>query len=201
MKNAAVGFRVHSGWCATVVVCVEQGAPKVLHRERSHLVEEFTDKCRQPYHTAEKMKVAAAHEFIDKVRATATSLACEAIQRVQSNVQARGYQLSSGALLLAAGKPLPALEHILASHALIHTADGELFRDAITRAHIRHGLPLACIKERELDREAEHLLHLKAQALRTQLTKLGKPVGAPWSQDEKFAALAAWLSLSAEASS
>jgi hypothetical protein len=196
MKNAAVGFRVHSGWCAAVAVCVEQGAPTVLHCERPQLVEEFSYKFRQPYHTAEKMKIGAAREFIDKVRATATELACQAIQQLQSGLQTRGYQFSGGALLLAAGKPLPELEHILASHALIHTADGELFRDAIARAHLRHGLALTCIKERELDGEAEQSLGIKAPALRTRLTALGKSLGSPWSQDEKFAALAAWLSLS-----
>lgn len=198
MKNAAVGFRVHSGWCAAVAVCVEQGTPNVLHRERPHLVEEFTYRLRQPYHTAEKVGIAAARQFIDNVRATATNLACQVIQRLQSSLQTRGYQLVSGALLLAAAKPLPDLEHILASHALIHTADGEMFRDAITRAHVRHGLPLACIKERELDREAQQLLRIKATAVRTRLTELGKALGSPWTQDEKFAALAAWLSLSAD---
>jgi len=199
LKNAAVGFRVHSGWCAVAVVCIENGAATVLHRERPHLVEKFTYEFRQPYHTAEKMKIEPAHRFIDRVRTTATDLACQAIERLQSEMQTRGYALRSGALLLAAGKPLPDLERILASHALIHTADGELFRYAITRAHVRHGLPLACIKERELDREAQETLHIKPTTLRMLLTQLGKPLGSPWSQDEKFAALAAWLSLRADA--
>jgi hypothetical protein len=196
MKKAAVGFRVHSGWCAGAVACLEKGIPNVLHRERLHLVEEFTYRFRQPYHTAQKMPVAEAYGFITKVRTTATELACLAIQRLQSDLEARGYRLSGGALLLASGKLLPELQYVLASHALIHTADGELFRDAITRAHVRHGIPLACIKERELHREAEQSLGLTTAALRTRLTKLGKPLGAPWSQDEKFAALAAWLALS-----
>ena len=195
MKNAAVGFRVHSGWCAGVAVSLEQGIPKVLRRERLYLVEEFTYQFRQPYHTAQKMRAPASREFIDKVRAKAVDLACHAIQRLQSDLETRGYRLSSGALLLASGKLLPELEHILASHALIHTADGELFRDAITRAHVRHGIPLACIKDRELLGEAEQSLGLTAAALRTRLSELGKPLGAPWSQDEKFAALAAWLAL------
>ena len=34
MKQAAVGFRVHSGWSAAVVVCLEKGAPAVLRRQR-----------------------------------------------------------------------------------------------------------------------------------------------------------------------
>ena len=31
-----------------------------------------------------------------------------------------------------------------------------------------------------------------------RLTALGKLIGSPWSQDEKFAALAAWLALFAQ---
>jgi hypothetical protein len=31
--------------------------------------------------------------------------------------------------------------------------------------------------------------------LKHRITELGKPVGPPWSQDQKLAALAAWLSL------
>ncbi|MGB7435547.1 MAG: hypothetical protein WBR26_03065 [Candidatus Acidiferrum sp.] len=196
MKKAAVGFRVHSGWCAVVAVCLENGRPRVLLRERPHLVEEFTYKYRQPYHTAEKMSSTAGREFIHKARTEATSLACQTIVRVQSSLEPLGYQLTSGALLLAAARPLPELAHILASHALIHTADGELFRDAISRAHVRHEVPLVCMKERELDSEAAQCLRLRTPALRTRLTELGKPFGSPWSQDEKFAALAAWLALS-----
>jgi len=37
-REAAVGFRVHSGWAAVVVVWLEKGAPVVLERKRAHLV-------------------------------------------------------------------------------------------------------------------------------------------------------------------
>ena len=68
MKQATVGFRVHSGWSAVVAVCLEKGAPVVLHRQRVQLVETFTYRFRQPYHTGEKMALAAAREFIAGVR-------------------------------------------------------------------------------------------------------------------------------------
>src|SRR5215470_5143535 len=60
MKQAAVGFRTHSGWAAMVAVSLEKGEPVVLSRERVHLVEEFSYRFRQPYHTAEKMKLDEA---------------------------------------------------------------------------------------------------------------------------------------------
>src|SRR3981189_31278 len=150
MKQAAVGFRVHSGWAAMVAVSVEKGAPVVLARQRVHLVETFTYEFRQPYHTAEKMLEGQAREFIVRMQAEARRLAYGAIRELQSRTQEQGVKLTRCGLLLASGRPLPALEKILASHALIHTADGELFREAILHASNRCGLRAFKIKEREL---------------------------------------------------
>jgi hypothetical protein len=193
MKQAAVGFRVHSGWSAVVAVCVEKGAPVVLHRQRLQLVETFTYRFRQPYHTGEKMALAEAREFIAGVREKGRELAYRAIRGLQLELEGRGYQLTRGALLLASGKPLPELEKILASHALIHTADGELFRECLLHASARCGLAVMSIRELELMEQAAKAFHVPQPSLLRRVTELGRPFGAPWSQDEKFATLAAWL--------
>jgi hypothetical protein len=78
-KQAAVGFRVHSGWTALVAVSLEKSAPVVLARQRVHLVETFTYEFRQPYHTAEKMLQGQAREFISRMQAEARRLAHRAI--------------------------------------------------------------------------------------------------------------------------
>ncbi len=170
-KQAAIGFRVHSGWAAAVVVCVEKGTPVVLARKRLHLVETFTYEFRQPYHTAEKMPQGQGREFIARMQAEARRLAYRAICDVQSELQKQGLKLTRCGLLLASGRVLPGLDKILASHALIHTADGELFREALLRASAG------------------------------KVTELGRPFGAPWSQDEKFATVAAWLALATHSKS
>lgn len=193
MKQATVGFRVHSGWSAVVAVCLEKGAPVVLHRQRVQLVETFTYRFRQPYHTGEKMALAEAREFIAGVREQGRELAYRAIHDLQVELEVRGYQLSRGALLLASGKALPELEKILASHALIHTADGELFRECLLHASARCGLAVVSIRERELLDQAVKAFHVPRPSLLRRVTELGRPFGAPWSQDEKYAALAAWL--------
>lgn len=195
MKKAAVGFRVHSGWSAAVAVCLEKGAPAVLRRERLQLVEEFTYRFRQLYHTAEKMALAEAQEFIAAVRAKASDLASRAIHGLQAELQEQGYQLHSGTLLLVSARALPELEKILASHALIHTADGELFREALTRASVRCGLEVVSVKERELAGEVTQSFGMTEAALLKRVTDLGRPLGSPWSQDEKYATLGAWLAL------
>src|SRR5258707_189130 len=192
-KEAAIGLRVHSGWAAVVAVCLDKGAPVVLVKQRVHLVDTFTYEFRQPYHTAEKMLDGQAREFISRMQAEARRLAYRAIRELGSRTQEQGVKLTGCGLLLASGRPLPALDKILASHALIHTADGELFREAILHASARCGLRDFTIKEKELVDRAENILRLKCTVLMRRVTELGTPFGAPWSQDEKFATLAAWL--------
>jgi hypothetical protein len=193
MKKATVGFRVHSGWGAVVAVCLEKGKPVVLCRQRVQLVETFTYRFRQPYHTGEKMALAAACEFIAGVREQGRELAYGAIHDLQVELNERGYQLKRGALLLASGRPLPELEKILASHALIHTADGELFRECLLHASARCGLGVVSIRERELLEQAAKTFRVPRPSLLRRVTELGRPFGAPWTQDEKSATLAAWL--------
>ena len=195
MKEVALGFRVHSGWTALVVVSMEKGSPAVLARQRLHLVETFTYEFRQPYHTAEKMLLGEAQEFVARVQEEARRLAYRAIHGLQTDLEKQGIKLTRGGLLLASGRPLPSFEKILASHALIHTADGELFREAILHACARCGLGTLSIKEKELLERARAVLRVQPAVLMRRVTELGRPFSAPWSQDEKFATLAAWLVL------
>jgi hypothetical protein len=192
-KQATLGFRVHSGWAAAVAVCVDRGLPVVLVKQRVRLVDTFTYEFRQPYHTAEKMLQGQAREFISRMQAEARRLAYTAIRGLESRTQEQGVKLTCCGLLLASGRPLPALEKVLASHALIHTADGELFRQALLHASTRCGLRDFTIKEKELLERAGKVLRLKGDGLMRRVTELGKSFGAPWSQDEKFATIAAWL--------
>jgi hypothetical protein len=194
-KEAAIGFRVHSGWAAVVAVCVEKGAPAVLVKQRVHLVDTFTYEFRQPYHTAEKMLLGQAREFIARMQAEARRLAYGATRELETRTQEQGVKLTRCGLLLASGRPLPELEEILASHALIHTADGELFREALLHASKRFGLKKFTIKEKELLDSAGQVFRAKSNELMRRVAELGREFGSPWSQDEKFATLAAWLAL------
>ena len=198
MKIAAAGFRVHSGWTSLVAVALEKGKPVVLARLRPHLVATFSYTFRQPYHTAEEMSLDEAADFLDRLRAEARRLAVAALKSAKSDVAQQGYKLTRGALLLASGRPLPELPKILAAHSLIHTADGEFFREAISHAARRCRLILTTIKERDLLPQAASSLKSKPAALTAFLQKLGKPLGSPWTQDEKFAALAAWLAITSK---
>lgn len=198
-SRASLGFRVHSGWTAAVAVAVVKGVPLVLSRQRLHLVETFTYTFRQPYHTAREMSPNEGRHFISNVRAEARRLSLRAIRDLQADLQAQGYNLVRCGLLRASGRPLPRLPQILASHSLVHAADGELFRETLLHAAGRCGLEIYTVKERELLAEALRAIRLKSADLARRISDLGRSLGPPWSQDEKFASLAAWLALVSKA--
>ena len=195
MNRAAIGFRVHSGWAAMVAVSLEKGEPAVLDKRKLLLVKTFSYTFRQPYHTAEKMELGEAAEFVRAVEKESRELALTGIHSLQKELEKLEYQISGCSLLLASGRELPVFEKVLASHAMIHTADGELFRDAIRRASASAKLPLTSVKERDLLASASKRLKKRTEFLNRRLTGLGKSLGPPWTQDEKFATLAAWLVL------
>jgi hypothetical protein len=167
----------------------------VVDRRKIQLVKIFSYTYRQPYHTAEKMPRQDAAKFIRDAQSEARGLAVSSLRLLQKDVAQGDFKIVRGALLLASGRALPKLEQILASHALIHTADGELFRDSLRAACAACDLPLEGIREKELFAAASKALCAQPAALKRRVAVLGKALGPPWSQDEKFAALGAWLTL------
>jgi hypothetical protein len=193
---AALGFRAHSGWAALVAVAGNAPEPAALMRRRVELSRRTP---RQPFHAAEGQAFAAAEDLVHRAESEAADLAEGAVREAVAELRAGGHAPVAGGLLLAAGRPLPGLREILASHALIHAAEGELFRDVLRRASRRCGLVVVEVGERELEERAARSLRRPAKAIQARLAEWGKALGPPWTQDEKRAALVAWVALSAAA--
>jgi hypothetical protein len=193
-SEAALGFRSHSGWASLVAVAGPAAEPSVVVRRRVELSRRTP---RQPFHAAEGRPFAAAESLIRRSTDEATALAERAVEEAVDELRAKGYEPVASGLLLAAGRPLPGLRDVLASHALIHAAEGELFRDVLRQASRRCGLRMTEVRERELEELAARSLRHSAAELGQRLAKWGKALGPPWTQDEKRATLVAWHALAA----
>jgi Asp-tRNA(Asn)/Glu-tRNA(Gln) amidotransferase A subunit family amidase len=170
--------------------------PVVLRRQRVELAADYPGSL-QPFHAAEGLELKRATTLIQRSTDAAHTLASRAMRAAVADLRREGHEVVACGLLLASGRPLPALAQILASHALIHAADGELFREALLDTARACGLEVTAVKERELiDRGAERLRVAPAE-LKSRLDGMGRSLGPPWRQDEKLATLAAWLSLAA----
>jgi len=195
MNRAAMGLRVHSGWAALVAIAEGDGGPIVADRRRIDLVDPVPRGAKQPYHAAQKMRFAEAEAFVARCASTSRGLASAALFAVMQALRAGGHEPIGCALLTASGRPLPELASILASHALIHAAEGEMFREALSSAAAELGLPVSRVREKSIHEEAAKRLKLSGESLGTHLAKMGREAGRPWQADQKNAALAAWMSL------
>jgi hypothetical protein len=190
-----VGLRAHSGWAALVAVAGDGASVEVVDRRRVEMSDPRRPLSKQPYHEAEDLPLGKAARLLRGYWRKARELADRGLKDVVADLRRKGYRPVGSALLLASGRPLPKLEAILASHALIHTADGEHFRDALARACDGNGLEVTRIAERDLSARAEEALGRPPARLQATVTSLGRALGPPWTQDQKLAALAAWVVL------
>jgi hypothetical protein len=190
---AALGLRAHSGWAALVAVGGGPGSPHVLDRRRIEMADDPESK--QPYHAAEELPLAKARALLDRLLREAQERAASDLGAALADLRAGGYDVVGAVVLTASGRALPGLESVLASHALIHSADGEHFRDALAFAGKQHRLPVARIREKDLAAQAAKTLGRSAAVLQAAVTAWGKPLGPPWTQDQKLSALGAWVGL------
>ena len=192
---AAVGFRAHSGWAAVVVVSGKLASPLVVDRRRIEIADPRIPGSKQPFHAAEGLPFKEAHRLIQRCTDSTDSLADRALRALVGDLEEKCYRVVGCGLLLASGRALPDLAAILASHALIHSAEGEMFREALVRASERCGLAVTKVRERELFETAAATLGTAADTIQRRLAELGRPLGPPWTQDQKLAALAGLLAL------
>lgn len=196
-RKSALGFRVHSGWAALVVVTGPPREPTVTERRRIEIADPAIPGSKQPYHAAEGWPLEKAEKYLNRCIGRTKQLARGAVSAVVADLETKGHEVVGGGILAASGRPLPPLQQTLASHALIHTAEGELFRNALIEACEHCKLTVTKVSERELFARGATELGISAEALREHVSQLGRPLGPPWTQDEKHATLTAWIVLSA----
>jgi hypothetical protein len=186
---------MHSGWGALVAVCDDGGTVAVLERRRMAVTTPGTAGANQPYHFAKRLEFAEAEKFLEKCCATSKRLAVAAIREVVEQLSARQYRVAASGMLLASGRAMPPLAKILASHALIHAAEGDFFREAFSKACADMELRVTGVRERDLEEHLRTTFGKAAGRMQRQVSNLGRSVGPPWTTDQKTATLAALLAL------
>jgi hypothetical protein len=195
VKRAAFGVQMHSGWGVLVAV---SGAPhviEILARRRIVTADLEMPGAIQPYHYAMNLKLPESEKHLANCAAASTRLAVAAIGDLVKELNARQFHIVGSAVLLASGRTLPPLEKILASHQLIHTAEGEFFRHTVSQACEDLQISVTAIRQRELEERAKTAFGNAASRLHGSIASLGKTIGPPWTKDHKTAALAAALIL------
>jgi len=190
-----LGIAPHSGWAAAALVAGTPLEPRVILRERLELSDTRLAGSKQPYHELEGLPLAQAQRQLARLCASASALAESGLRALLERAQAAGVEPRAAGILDSSGRSGATLAQILASHALIHTADGNHFREALAQGCQAMGLRVARIPQRELAAHAATALGKSPDQLAATVTALGRGMGSPWGADQKDAALLAWLLL------
>jgi len=193
--HVSIGLRAHSGWSALVVVAESDGFIRVLDRSRIELADHSVPGFPQPFHAAEPLPLVQAHDLVERCIETSRRMAERALRAAADDLRRRKYEVSACGILARSDRPLPPLDRILASHAMIHAAEGEMFREALLRGAKHCGIAALMIPERSVSDLAEKTLHLPFSDIRERMTYLGRELGPPWREDQKLATLAGWVAL------
>jgi hypothetical protein len=194
-QTAAFGFSTHSGWAAMVVLGSAASNPIVLARSRVELIDGHDPESKQPYHTVESLCIEEATGRLRGYLEVAVGMACAAVETQCAVVKQRGYQVKSVGIIESAGRKEIELSSILKSHALIHAAEGDHFRNALSAAAQGLGLRVCRVQARDLEDHAASQLRLPPKSMLDTVNNLGRQVGPPWGADQKKAALLAWTLL------
>jgi hypothetical protein len=169
----------------------------VVERRRIEIADPKAAGSKQPYHASMGLSLKDAEALVSACTEASVRLATEAVRAAIADAKHKGCEISASGILTGSGRSIPALEKILASHPLLHKAEGELFRNVIARACLNHHLSVVAVMEKELMSCAQNDIGISGELIEQHLQRMGKAIGAPWRQDEKYACLAAWIARSA----
>ena len=181
-----------TGWAALVVVAGEGARPEVVLRGRAELRDRGGRVRRNVYHVARTLDLAAAAALVEAAERIATEQAAAAFERTLREATDEGAVVRSCAVVVGAFAGAR-LESLLASHALVHAAEGRLYQRALLRGAEAPSTPQPFRLGRSGTRA--RLRRRRGDKPRHRIDELRREVGPPWARDQKLAALAAWIAL------
>jgi hypothetical protein len=188
MVDAVVGVFTKTGSAIAVTVGDVFDEPSVVDRRTLDLTDAAFS--RFVYHAASELDGAAARRFVQRCTTGVGRRARAEVDALLRDLRSDGVRIARGAIV-DANKPFTALglERILASHSLLHAAEGELYRAAVVEAFGRHSIEIEPIPRGELASRAARAVGTgESDAI---VTGFGRAVGSPWRREHKDAALAA----------
>jgi len=194
MQRFAIGFRDHTGWAAAVLLERDAPVPKVRASRRLSLCPD--ELPREVYHAGSALDADAGKALVSAVADTARDMACVQVRGLLGEFGvAPGDAL--GAIPVGSGRIPDSFAAITRVHAMMHAAEGHLFREALAEACIDAGLAVHRYPNKQLPDLAAGTIAMVPGGLAEALTAMGEGFGPPWTRDQKDAVVVAWLALAA----
>jgi len=191
---ARIGLRAKTGRAIAVVLSGPVDSPKVINRVELSVIDPAVPATFQPYHEVMELPWARAEVAVQKFALKIEKQATKALARLVREVEAEGFEVRGVGIVGAGNRNL---EKIGSTHIRAHAAEGVLFRRVLEVAAASNKLTSESFDEKVFDSTAESRLGLSIEKIRVRLSEMGRAAGSPWRAEEKAAATAAWLVLTA----
>jgi hypothetical protein len=191
MNQAALGFRVKSGW-AMVVLVSASSPPSVIDRRRIDLSDPAEPASAQPFHAGLDLPRAAAAKAVARLVTYVERSSKRALAELIVHYRAKGFRIVSAGIVVGSTVDPRTIGN---DHIRAHAEEGRLFRMVIEGALKRSRLKSSVTREKDLIDEGRTLFGITGPRLRTELARMGKAIEGSWRAEEKAATLAALLAL------
>lgn len=192
MDQAAVGFRVKSGWAAVVLLAGPAAEPKVLDRTAVRLADPEVAGSVHPFHAGLELPENEGPGEVARLVGIVEQFAGRSIGDLVTGYRRTGRRLVGAGIVVGSQADPVTIRN---DHIRAHAEEGRLFRVVIEDAARRLGLPSSVTVEKQLLARASEVLGRPAARLKEDVRALGKTLGGRWRGEEKSATLAAWMLL------
>lgn len=190
--QAALGFRVKSGWAMAALVAGSPDKPQLVKCREILLSDPNVPGSKQPHHAALELPENEGKAVTQKLRSVVRSAAQKSVKELLKEALALRYEVR-GAALVVGSLVDPATLHN--EHIRAHGLEGQLFRTVLEDALRRRKIACKSFLEKgAYDTAAAALKDTPAQ-LKRSVASLGEGHEGSWRAEEKLASLAALVAL------
>jgi hypothetical protein len=194
-ENAALGFRVKSGWATVVLLTGAIDLPTLRDNRVIDLSDPQFPETRQPYHAAFGQLETDAKER-NRRTGVVHRITKQSIKKLLADYRRKGYAITHASLVVGSQIDPASIAN---PHIRAHALEGQLFRSALERALNAHSIRTAILLERDAYNKATSQLKRPIDDVRRLIQNLGRSTEAPWRAGQKLAAVAACLALTMRA--
>jgi hypothetical protein len=168
--------------------------PEVVFRSRAELGDPAGRVRRNVYHAARALELAAAAALVEAAERIAAEQAAVALERTVREAADEGAVVRSCAVVVGAFRRRAARVDPGVTRPRACGGGTALSGCAAAGRRVERARPVA-IPKQSIWEQGEAALDVAQDELGHWIDQLRREVGPPWAQDQKLAALAAWIAL------
>jgi len=185
-------LRAKTARAIVVVLGGPPESPAVLLKGEITLIDPMLPATAQPYHQVMDLTWEQSERAVRRYATSIERVATRALKELIQKMRTSNRRVAGVGIL---GAPDRDLKRIGNSHIRAHAAEGVLFRRVLAVGAEANGLKCDTFSDRNFDEAAAQKLGAKYSRIKRSLNDLNASVAPPWRNDEKQAAMAAWLML------